>query len=134
MLISSIGRPSVRAGVLRRGAVSTAFGSTVTCVRRGSRAASWVAAARLTAVHTAGAPRNPAAAIPRAGTGPIPFHMECTVTTVGTPLRAANAARGAEKGATTETWAWTTSKCPKSKPDASRKDRARITGTGSVDR
>jgi hypothetical protein len=112
--------------------VSTAFESTDTRTRFGSCAASWVAATRLTAVHDTGALRSPAAAAATPGRGPIAFHIECTVTTVGTPLRAAIAASGAVNGATTETCACTTSKAPKSNVAASRNDLARMTRTRPV--
>ena len=74
----------------------------MTWVPPGRWGASWVAATRLTAVHATGALRSPAAAAAMPGTGPKPFHIECTVATVGTPLRAAMAANGAENGVTTD--------------------------------
>ena len=74
----------------------------------------------------------PVRAAAHEGTGPIPLHSECTVTTVGTPRRDSTPTNGAVNGATTETWACIRSKSSTLVRMPSISERARMTCTGPV--
>ena len=108
MTLTMVGTSGSR-GVTRQLCTSTAFGSTSTGMPGPSMARTGCAARSLTADQCSGRLRSRSSDRARAGTGPYPDQSEWTVTSVGTPIRAARRAASIASGDHTETCTCTTS-------------------------